>query len=73
MFVVSTWVLLLRFRTRGRYRSKRKRERPVCPHRNKGVEVGLLFVPVAQEAEGFKLSLELHWAAVELVNALQEK
>jgi len=34
-------------------------------------EVGLLFVPVAQEAEGFKLSLELHAAAVELVHALE--
>lgn len=34
------------------------------------VEVGALFVPVAQEAEGFKMSLELHWAAVELAKAL---
>ncbi|HKS65627.1 MAG TPA: RHS repeat-associated core domain-containing protein [Candidatus Acidoferrales bacterium] len=37
----------------------------------KAGEVGALFVPVAQEAEGFKLSLELHVAAVELMKALE--
>jgi len=33
-------------------------------------EVGLLFVPVAQEAEGIKMSVELHVAFVELAKAL---
>jgi RHS repeat-associated protein len=33
-------------------------------------EIGLLFVPVAQEWEGLKMSLELHWAAAELTKAL---
>jgi hypothetical protein len=37
----------------------------------KVAELGALFIPGAQEAEGFKLSLELHVAAVELVNALE--
>jgi len=34
-------------------------------------EVGALFIPVAQEAEGIKMSLELHVAAVELVRAVE--
>ncbi|HEV2288628.1 MAG TPA: hypothetical protein VGR81_06710 [Candidatus Acidoferrales bacterium] len=36
-------------------------------------EVGGLFFPVAQEYEGFKLSLELHVAAIELVKALEDR
>lgn len=39
----------------------------------KAGEVGALFFPVAQESEGFKLSLELHVAAVELVKALEDR
>jgi hypothetical protein len=39
----------------------------------RGAEIGLLFVPVAQEAEAFKLSLELHIAVVELLQASAEK
>ncbi|MFZ0213469.1 MAG: RHS repeat-associated core domain-containing protein, partial [Candidatus Acidiferrales bacterium] len=36
-------------------------------------EIGLLFVPVADELEGFKLSLELHVAAVKLAIALEDR
>jgi RHS repeat-associated protein len=39
----------------------------------KAGEVGLLFIPVAQEAEGFKMSAELHAAVVELINDLGDK
>jgi RHS repeat-associated protein len=39
----------------------------------KAAEVGALFVPVAQEAEGVKLSLELHVGLVELADALTDK
>ena len=35
------------------------------------VEVGFLFVPVAEEVEGIKMSVELHWAFVELLKALE--
>ena len=37
----------------------------------RAAEVGALFIPGAQEAEGFKMSVELHVAAVELVRALE--
>lgn len=36
-------------------------------------EVGALFLPVADEVEGYKLSLELHVAVVELAKALEDK
>jgi len=39
----------------------------------KAAEVGALFVPGAQEYEGLKLSVELHVAAVELIDALGDK